>query len=77
MTYGSTGSHRFQTLSRQRLPMKANIIIAIMLITGAIYYWSDAEMLLGINGPQTLPDTVAPPNSTFLGNEVTNPYFKK
>ncbi len=57
--------------------MKANIIIAILLITGAIYYWTDGEMLLGLTEPQTLPDTVAPPNSTFLGDEVTNPYFNK
>ena len=55
--------------------MKSNLIIAILLITGAIYYWTDGDMMLGLAKPQNLPDTIAPPNSTFLGNEEINPYF--
>ena len=54
--------------------MKSNLIIAILLISGAIYYWTDGGTTLGLTPQQALPDTLAPPNSTFLGDEVVNPY---
>jgi hypothetical protein len=57
--------------------MKSSLFIAVLLITGAIFYFTDGDMMLGLKDPQNLPDTVAPPNSTFLGDEVINPYFAK
>lgn len=57
--------------------MKSSLLIAVLLITGALFYLTDGDMMLGLKEPQNLPDTIAPPNSTFLGDQVTNPYFGK
>jgi hypothetical protein len=55
--------------------MKFNAIMVVLLIVGALYYWTDGDLMLGLNGPQELPDSINAPNSTFLGDEQSNPYF--
>lgn len=56
--------------------MKATTIIAVLLIVGEFCYWTDGGRMLGLNGPQDLPETISAPNSTFLGDEQTNPYLQ-
>ena len=57
--------------------MKLSTIIAIILVAGAIYYWTDGGMMLGLRTPEALPDFVAPPNATFMGHERSNPFIAK
>jgi hypothetical protein len=57
--------------------MKLSSIIAVLVIAGAIYYYTDGGKMLGITQPTDLPDTMVPPNATFIGDEETNPYFTK
>ena len=56
--------------------MKLSTILTILLVVGAIYYWTDGGTMLGLNSPKDLPETIAPPNATFLGNEKSNPFFQ-
>ncbi len=58
-----------------KIAMKLSTIVAIVLVAGAIYYWTDGGMKLGLRTPETLPDTVAPPNATFMGHERSNPFM--
>jgi hypothetical protein len=57
--------------------MKFHTFLAVLLIAGAVYYWSDGGTKLGLSTPTALPETIAPPNATFLGDEQSNPYFGK
>jgi hypothetical protein len=54
--------------------MKANAIIAILLIVGALYYWTDGGTALGLTATSDLPDTIVPPNATFMGSPESNPF---
>lgn len=55
--------------------MKASTIVTILLVVGAVYYWTDGGTTLGLNAPKNLPETIAPPNATFMGDEQANPFF--
>jgi hypothetical protein len=55
--------------------MKFHTFLAILVIVGAAYYWSDGGRKLGLITPEALPETVTPPNATFLGDEQSNPFL--
>ena len=56
--------------------MKASTIVAILLVAGAVYYWTDGGQSLGLQAQRDLPETIAPPNATFIGDEQANPFFR-
>lgn len=56
-------------------PMKFSTIVFVLLAAGALYYWTGGEMLIGLSTTGDLPETIAPPNATFMGNEQANPFF--
>ncbi len=56
--------------------MKASAILALLFIGGVIFYVTGGGALLGLTQPTNLPDTITPPNATFVGTEQTNPYAK-
>jgi len=56
--------------------MKAFLLIALLLAGGAAFYFLGGAEKLGLMQPTHLPETITPPNATFLGNEQTNPFSK-
>ena len=55
--------------------MKAFVMVAILLVGGAVvFYFAGGAEQFGLTQPANLPDTIAPPNATFIGDEYTNPY---
>lgn len=57
--------------------MKTSGILALLFIGGVIYYVTGGGALMGLGGSSgPLPETITPPNATFMGNEQTNPYAR-
>ncbi len=57
--------------------MKTSAILALLFIGGIVFYVTGGGALLGLGGSSAqLPDTITPPNATFMGNEQANPYAK-
>lgn len=57
--------------------MKTSSLLALLFIGGVIYFVSGGGALLGVFGGRPapgLPDTVTPPNATFIGSEHENPF---
>ncbi|MEM1070228.1 MAG: hypothetical protein AAGG48_06525 [Planctomycetota bacterium] len=54
--------------------MKLSIVMAIVVLTGAVYWFTGGGQMLLRNWTGDLPDTIEPTNATFFGNEQTNPY---
>ena len=55
--------------------MKTSSIIALLVIGGIVFYVTGGGALLGLGGSSAqLPDTITPPNATFMGYEQTNPF---
>ena len=54
--------------------MKFLAVLAMLLIGGAVFYYTGGASTLGLTQPQDLPETITPPNATFIGDEYTNPY---
>ena len=49
-------------------------IVALLLVGGAVYYFSDGGVKLGFVETPELPETIEAPNATFLGSEKENPF---
>ena len=56
--------------------MKTSAILALLFIGGIVFYVTGGGALLGFGSSAPLPDTITPPNATFMGNEQANPYAK-
>ncbi len=56
--------------------MKIGSILAMLFIAAVIYYVTGGGALLGFGSPTTLPDTMTPPNATFMGDEQRNPFVR-
>ena len=56
------------------IKMKALVFVALLLAGGAAFYYMGGMEKFGLTGPKNLPETITPPNATFMGNEYTNPY---
>lgn len=56
--------------------MKTSSILALLFIGGVIYFVTGGGALLGLGGgrPAKLPDTITPPNATFMGAQQENPF---
>lgn len=55
--------------------MKITSIVAFLVIGAIIFYVSGGGKLLGlVGGSGDLPDTMTPPNATFMGDEQGNPF---
>jgi hypothetical protein len=54
--------------------MKALVIVALLLAGGAAFYFMDGMEKFGLTPAKHLPDTISPPNATFMGTERTNPF---
>lgn len=56
--------------------MKLSTIISVVVVCGAIFWATGGGSLFRtyLAPPTELPDTIAPPNATFIGNEQTNPF---
>jgi len=48
--------------------------LAILAIGGIIYWVTGGGAMFGVTQPTELPETITVPNSTFTGNEQTNPF---
>jgi len=51
-------------------------VIALLLIGGAAYYFSEGGVSLGLVESPELPDTIETPIATFIGSEEENPFVK-
>ncbi len=56
--------------------MKLTTVITLMILLGAVYWATDGGGIFETSAPSELPDTIAPPNATFMGNEQANPYAR-
>ena len=57
--------------------MKTSSLLALLFIGAVIYFVTGGGALMGVFGGRpatTLPDTVTPPNATFMGSEQENPF---
>ncbi len=55
--------------------MKTSTLLALLFIGGIIFYVTGGGAILGLGGTAiTLPETITPPNATFMGSEQGNPY---
>jgi hypothetical protein len=69
------GSECHSVSSIAEIIMKTSTLLALLFIGGIIFYVTGGGALLGLGGASTtLPDTVTPPNATFMGSEQENPY---
>ncbi len=57
--------------------MKAFLLIVLLLAGGAAFYFYGGAEKFGWAEPKDLPDTITPPNATFIGDEYTNPYAQE
>ena len=56
--------------------MKLGTVVTLMIVLGAAYWATDGGSMFQRSAPTELPDTISPPNATFMGNEQANPYAK-
>lgn len=56
--------------------MRGLTFIALLAVGGAAFFFFGGAEKLGLQEPSELPETIAPPNATFVGNEQTNPFAK-
>lgn len=55
--------------------MKIVCLLALLFIGAAIFYVTGGGALLGLGDPTELPETMTPPNATFMGDAEENPFF--
>lgn len=56
--------------------MKLTTILTIVVIVAGIYFYTDGGAKLGLNQPKDFPESIEPPNATFMGDAQSNPHFK-
>ncbi len=55
--------------------MRKSTLLAFLFIGGVVFFVTGGGSLFGLGAaPENLPDTITPPNSTFVGSEQSNPY---
>ena len=61
-------------LHSAEVEMKTGALLALLVVGGAIFYFSGGAASLGLVPPADLPETITPPNATFIGTEQANPF---
>jgi hypothetical protein len=54
--------------------MKALTLVVLLVLGGVAFYYLGGAEKLGWIPAKDLPETIVPPNATFLGTEQSNPY---
>jgi hypothetical protein len=54
--------------------MKVVVVLVLLCVGVGAFWYSGGASRVGLAGPSELPDTITPPNATFVGNEQSNPF---
>ena len=70
------GSECTSVLFFAEISMKTSSILALLFIGGVIYFVTGGGALFGLGAGTSakLPDTITPPNATFMGSQQENPF---